>query len=144
MPERNAIGTFSPVIYFEGPTGQISLPGTTEENQRGQNGWIRKEAGTLKAVDELQRRLEEQDRREMRTRLNHDEQIFEAKRRKIRDSLLRTMSRGATSQYEKEFIREYLSISDQRKRKFYSRDGSIQSYFVAREFDDGGKKMLEG
>lgn len=144
MAERNAVGTFSSVIYFEGPTGQVSLPGTTEENQRGQNGWVRKEANTLRAIDELQRRMEEQDRREMRQKLDHDEHIFEAKRQKTRASLLRTITKRTTSNYEREFIREYLSVSDTRKKKFYGRDKHINSFFMAREYDDAGSNLLEG
>lgn len=141
---RHALGTFSPVVYFESPTGEISLPGTTEENQRGQNGWIRKEANTLKAIDALQARLEEKDRRSMKAALEHDQQVFQAKRQKTRDNLLRTITRKTTSHYEREFIREYLRVSDTRKKKFYGRDKSINSFFLAREYDDAGQRMLEG
>jgi hypothetical protein len=144
MPERNATGTFSPVIYFESPIGQISLPGTGEENQRGHNGWIRREANTLRAVDDLQRRMEDQDRRDMRDKLDRDQSMFEAKRKKTRESLLRTVTKHTTSNYEREFIREYLSVSDARKRKFYGRDKEINSFFMAREYDDAGKHLLEG
>jgi hypothetical protein len=144
MPERFAVGTFDPVVYFESPTGEISLPGTTEENQRGQNGWIRRQANTLKALDALQRRMEEQDRRDMRARLDRDEMVFEEKRRKTRESLLRTITKRTTSRYEREFISEYLQLSDERKRKFYNSDKAIKAYFMAREFEDCGKALLEG
>lgn len=144
MAERYAVGTFNPVVYFESPKGEISLPGTGEENQRGHNGWLRKEASTLKAIDELQRRLEDQDRRQMRGQLDHDQEVFEEKRRKTRTSLLRTITKRTTSSYEREFIREYLNVSDERKRKFYGRDKSINSFFMAREYDDAGKHLLEG
>lgn len=142
MPERCAVGTFSPVIYFESPTGEISLPGTDEENQRGQNGWIRKEANTLKAVDELQRRMEDNDRRDLREKLNRDEFMFQEKRKKTRESLLRTLTKRTTSPYEKEFLREYLNLSDERKRKFYGRDKNINSFFLAREYDDAGQHLI--
>lgn len=142
MPERCAVGTFSPVIYFESLTGEISLPGTDEENQRGQNGWIRKEANTLKAVDELQRRMEDNDRRDLREKLNRDEFMFQEKRKKTRESLLRTLTKRTTSPYEKEFLREYLNLSDERKRKFYGRDKNINSFFLAREYDDAGQHLI--
>lgn len=144
MPERFATGTFSPVVYFESPTGKISLPGTDDEaNGRGQNGWVRKEATTLHQVDDLQRRMEDWDRREMRGQLDRDEYMFQQKRQKVRDSLLRTLTRGNTKPYEKEFIREYLSVSDERKRKFYQKDKKMAAYFMAREFDDGGRALIQ-
>lgn len=144
MPEHCARGTFDPVIYFESPMGQVSLPGTTEVNQRGHNGWIRREANTLQDVDALQVKLEAQDRKEMRANLEHDEAVFQAKRQKTRESLLRTMTKRTTKNYEREFIREYLTVSEQRKRKFYGRDKSINSFFLAREYDDCGKSLMEG
>lgn len=143
MPERHAHGTFSPVIYFESPTGRISLPGSDEESQRGQNGWIRKEANSLQAVDMLQHRMEDQDRRELRGQLERDEMVFQQKRQKTRDSLLRTLTRSSTTAYEREFIREYLATSDARKRKFYQKDKSVNSFFMAREYDDGGKCLIQ-
>jgi hypothetical protein len=143
MAERNAVGTFSPVVYFESPCGEISLPGTADQDQRGSNGWIRREACTLDQVDRLQRKLEEQDRRELRTQLERDEMALEEKRKKIRESLLRSMTSSQTSHYEKEFIREYLAIADERKRKFYQQDKKINSYFMARELDDAGKGLIQ-
>lgn len=143
MAERYARGTFSPVVYFESPTGQISLPGNEEESARGQNGWVRKEAGTLQAIDELQQRMENHDRREMRHRLDHDEAIFDQKRQKTRDSLLQTMSKSTTSHYEREFIREYLSMAQARRKKFYQKDKGISAYFMAREYDDGGNSLIQ-
>jgi len=143
MPERNAKGTFSPIIYFESPTGLISLPGTDEEGARGQNGWLRKEANTLQAVDALQKKMEEQDRRELRGQLDRDEAVFEMKRQKTRDSLLKSLTRNSTTHYEKEFIREYLSTSDERKKRFYQKDKQLNAYFMAREFDDGGKQLMQ-
>ena len=143
MPERNAVGTFSPVVYFESPTGKISLPGTGEERQRGQDGWVRKEAVTLRAVDELQRRLEEQDRREMRDALDRDEAVCSQRRQRTRENLLNTLTRDSTSHYEKEFVREYLAMSDQRKKKFYQKDKGMAAYFLAREYDDFGNKVIQ-
>lgn len=143
MAERNAVGTFSPVVYFESPRGEISLPGSAEQDQRGTNGWIRREACTLDAVDRLQRQLEQQDRCELRTQLDRDEMALEGKRKKIRESLLRSMSSSTTSHYEREFIREYLTIADKRKRKFYQQDQRINSYFMARELDDAGKGLIQ-
>jgi len=142
MPERNAKGTFSSIVYFESPTGKISLPGTADSNERGQNGWLRKEANTLQAVDELQRRMEEQDRRELRGLLERDEAVFERKRGITRSNLLKTLTSGSTTPYEREFIREYLTMSQDRKKKFYNKDKEIQAYFMAREYDDQGNNLI--
>lgn len=143
MPEIYAVGTFSPVVYYESPSGKISLPGTAEDSGRGHGGWIRKEARSLPEVDELQKRIDDQDRRELRGQLERDELVFEEKRKKVRESLLGTLTRSSTTPYEKEFIREYLSISDVRKRKYYQKDKAMKAYFIAREYDDGGAKLIE-
>ncbi len=143
MPEKYSVGTFNPVIYYESPSGKISLPGTAEETGRGHNGWIRKEARTLTEVDELQRKIEHQDKKELKGQLERDELIFEEKRKKVRESLMANLIRPSTSPYEKEFIREYLSISDDRKRKYYQKDKGIKTFFVAREYNDGGAQLIE-
>lgn len=143
MPERYAVGSFSPVIYYESPGGKLSLPGNNEETGRGNNGWKRKEARTLGEVDILQRRLEDQDRGELRGSLDRDEMIFERKRQITRDNLLKKLVKSSTTPYEKEFIREYLAISDMRKRKFYQKDKGLKAFFMAREYDDGGAKLIQ-
>lgn len=144
MPERHARGTFNPVVYFENASGHLILPGNVdEEGQRGWNGYVRKEAARLDEVDVLQKRMEAQERREMQVRLEHDQQIFTARREKVRDSLLRTMTRHTTKPYERDFIREYLAISDERKRKFYQKHNNVNAYFVAREYDDGGRGQVQ-
>lgn len=144
MAQIYAKGTFSPTVYFENASGHIILPGNAEDcNQRGKAGYIRKEANTLPLIDDLQRRLESQERSEMEMRLDHDYQIFQEKRQKVRDNLLRSMTSDTTKPYEKDFIKNYLSISDARKRKFYHQHQGLNAYFMGREYDDGGTKTLQ-
>ena len=144
MPERNARGTFTPVVYFENASGHLILPSSAnDEKHRGWNGYVRRETGTLAGVDELQKRLEGQERREMQMRLEHDERIFAARRQKVRDTLLATMTRSTTKPFERDFIRDYLGIADERKRKFYQKHNNINAYFMAREYDDGGNRLIQ-
>lgn len=144
MPERNAKGTFNPVVYFEDAKGHMVLPGNAEEeSKRGWDGYVRKTAANLAEVDVLQKRLEDQERREMQMQLEHDQKMFSGRRELVRDSLLKTMTRHTTKPYERDFIRQYLDISDQRKRKFYQGHNRINAYFTAREYDDGGKQLIQ-
>jgi hypothetical protein len=129
------VGTLNPVVYFENNVGHIILPGSRDDVNIGWKGYVRMEAETLPQIDRLAQRIDDQERRLLQSQLEHDEAVFSYRRGKTRESLLRTMSSGRTSEYEKDFIREYLKVSDERKRQLYSGHKRMQSFFEAREFD---------
>lgn len=128
-------GTLNPVVYFQNSAGHIILPGNRDQANIGWKGYIRREADTLQDIDRLASIIDEQERRQLQGQLEHDQAAFEQRRHQTRSSLLNTLSSSRTSQYEKDFIREYLNVSDHRKMELYSGHKRMQNFFEAREFD---------
>jgi len=122
------------VRYFVRPDGEILLPPT--DDIRCPAGAMELEANTLPEIDALHAKLQAQTWHRLEMEAVRDEFTFGAKRREIRDSLTAKLSSAATSDYEKEFIKLYLQISDEEKRKKYQqRFACDTAYFELREFD---------
>jgi hypothetical protein len=146
-----ALGRLSPIIYYENVDGVIVLPPTTEDaryfyEKRGadgrsfkDNGFEIREADTLQAVDTLQRRLVEAERRRLGDVAERDERVSEAIWKKRGEDLRARLVSGSTSEYEKDFIRLYLQLRDEKRAKHRQRWLEAQMYLEAREFDSSHK-----
>lgn len=148
--EWRALGTLEPIVYFENSRGEIVLPPSTElatyfywhkRDQRGKTyrewGFEWREAGTLEEVDRLQKKLQEQDRRKEEVLLEKDERRGEDLRKRVRDNLYARMVSSGTSEYEKEFIRLYLELREEKRARHRQRFLERTSYLWAREMDPG-------
>jgi hypothetical protein len=148
-----AHGTLEPVIYFENSSGYVILApqqigeGTAlarkiyEEKYRPQ-GWEWREAGAngLHEVDQLQRRLIDQEVSRDRGMAEHVGLKRDAVRKAVGETLRQRMTSSGTSEYEREFIRLYLRVRDDSKRDKYKELLKQRNYYLwAREQDSGTK-----
>jgi hypothetical protein len=135
-----ALGRLDPVIYFENSQGEISMPPTTDDALRlkeemGRRGWEMREAGTLPEVDRLQKRLQEQEYKSRQGELEHEEVAFSEVRRQVRDRLIARMVSSSTRPYEREFIRNYLMLREEKRVKYQKRFLADECYITVREFN---------
>jgi hypothetical protein len=98
-------------------------------------GWERREADDLPSVDQLQRTLENQERRKAERDIFREETVFSQLRNRVRDSLYERMVSDSTSQYEKDYIREYLKLREEKRHKYQQRFRERALYLAAREND---------
>jgi hypothetical protein len=149
-----AMGTLSAIIYFERSDGMVILPvfdaGRPElarmiferkyKNHPQGERWEWREASTLTQVDQLQKRLVEQEQRRDQTMLEQHYNLREQVRRDVRDSLYQRMISSGTSDFEREAIRYYLDARDDPKRdKFRATIEHHNYYLWAREMNPGTK-----
>lgn len=141
-------GCIEPVVYFVAhhcpkghPEGYIML--APYSSYPTPEGYSYHEADTLAAVDVLQSRLQEQEAREWEAERTMDEAQFHARRQKVRDSLYARMTSGSTGQYEKDFIREWLKLRSEKRRRYSDAFEHRHAYLYAREFDTPGRRADE-
>jgi hypothetical protein len=133
-------GCIEPVVYFRFPNGHITL--APYSDMPTPNGAIREGADTLAQVDRLQERLLSQEKQQWEREAQRDAATFGKLEEAVRDRLYARMTSAATDDYEKEFIRLYLQLRDEKKRKRY-RDLYLQrtAYLWARENDSPGRRV---
>jgi hypothetical protein len=145
-----AMGTLSPVIYFENAGGHILMP--PQEKGQGEatprrlfdqlykkKGYEWKEAGTLNDVDRLQSRLIEQEQRVLTRQGFVMDQAREHARKQTTSRFLQTLASSSTSEYEKEFIRLWMDMSEDKRKIYTQRFTERNMYLEAREFDSNHK-----
>lgn len=153
-----AAGTLSPVIFYcnhgqvagsksEQDIGYISLAPYSDHPTPP--GHSRHEAGTLTQVDELQKRLQEQEHRRLEKELQFDHEHMEEGRKRIAENLRAKMVSSSTSAYEREFIELWLKLRDEKRRERHKqRLTEYQMFITAREMDlhgrGGGEEVYKG
>lgn len=149
MPARSyAMGTLSPVVYFENSRGVIALPPSTEyaracKDQMRARGFELREAASLPEIDALQKRMVQQEYQQQQRRLEVEESLGGRIRSSIRDRLYARMTSSGCSDYEKEFIRVYLQVREDRRHKHQQRFAADQMFFEAREFSENSKYLQD-
>lgn len=139
-----ARGTLRPCVYFKrGSDGFIILApmeigGGLELARKVyelkyKNGWGWGEASTLSEVDKLQQQLAEQEIRKVEHRVGVDSFVRERIFRETGDALRSQMVSAATSQWEKDFIRCYLQMREEKRNKYRSELTNHNYYIYARE-----------
>jgi hypothetical protein len=135
------IGTLTAVIYFQRKDGHIFLaPYSTFPTPPG---CMKCEAGTLAEIDALSDRLLSQECFEWEREAQHESVTFDARAEQVRDNLYAKMTSSSTSQYEKDFIREYIKLRDERKREKWRTFHSKHAFLWAREYDTPGRRSDE-
>jgi len=131
-------GTVAPVIYFRYPNGHLTLAPFSDCPVP--DGAIKEEADTLTSIDRLVDTLRKQEYDASQREMHYDQAIFASKDKEIRDRIYQRISSSATTEYEKEFLRLYLSLRDERKRTLYrQRFLEAQWYLAARENNLGDR-----
>lgn len=151
MSDRTGIakGSLRPVIYFTHSDGRIILPPESidepgiarmcyERRYRGE-GWQWCEAGTLTEVDQLQKRLIDQEERRVSKMVEVNDTWRERMFKYSGDQLRQRMISADTSQWERDFIRTYLSMRESKRNKWRENLTAHNWYIWAREQDDSTK-----
>lgn len=133
MSVRTKLGYLDPIVYFVNREGTIQLPPTSDIPTP--RGFDRREADTLAAVDDLQRRLQDQESREWELGMQKDDAALAASREAIRSRLTQRMISSSTTPYERDFIQSYLQVREDRRAHYRSRFEMDQCFFEAREMD---------
>lgn len=139
-----APGKIEPVIYFRCYDPELASP----HRPRGYLliapytacptplGYEQCAAETLAEVDKLEAILVRQEREGWEQELEIEETKFSEARNKIRDNLYARMTSSSTDEWEKEFIRLYLQLRDERKKeKYRQRFLERSAYLWARHND---------
>ena len=141
-----ALGTLSPVVYFVNSAGKILLPpidvkdgiGATRqvyEQKYRREGYEWREAGTLQAVQKLQKQLIEQEQRILDHMGEVDERRRKAVHARTSSTLRQRMASSSTSVYEREFIKLWLDMVESKQDKYTERFTHRNMYLQALEFD---------
>ena len=144
-----AMGQLNPVVYFVDSNGSIALPPSTEEahklrDRMYRRGYELRSAGTLSEIDALQKRMEDQERAAALQDFEREEEAMAHARKAIRDRLYSRMTASTTSAYEKDFIRAYLQLRDEKREKWRNRfTADISARFVQRDYDHPVERMHE-
>lgn len=137
----NKPGTLN-VVYFVHSNGHVTLAPYTAFPTLPD--CIRETANTLAEVDRLQKRLVAQERAQLERESQYEEATFGARQEVIRNKLYARLSSCVTTQYEKDFIREWLKLRDDSKRHKHAQIlEHAQMYLHAREFDTPGRRSDE-
>lgn len=136
-----AMGQLNPVVYFINSSGDIALPPSTEEalklkDRMSRRGYELREAGTLAEIDSLQKTMQEQEHARRLLEFGRTESSLAEARRIIRDRLIARMTSSSTSPYERDFIRAYLQLREEKREKWRNRfTADIAARFIQRDYD---------
>jgi hypothetical protein len=131
-------GCVAPVIYFRYPNGHLTLAPFSDCPTP--EGSIKEEADTLPAIDKLVDTLRKQEYENSQREMHYDMNLMAARDKEIRDKIYARISSNATTEYEKEFLRLYMQLRDERKREGYrQRFLEAQWFLHARENDLGDR-----
>jgi hypothetical protein len=121
------------LIYFRSRDGVIALPPTDDTPCPPNHE--RCEANSLNEVDALQRTLQAQTYARCQSEQTRDEVAFAEARERVRSDLTARLSSRATTQYERDFIREYLKLREEKREKYRARFACDTAYLEMREND---------
>lgn len=97
-------------------------------------GYCQEEARSLTEVDRLEKTLQQQEYENAEREGQTHEEYLAPLREQTRSNLMSKIFSAATSDYEKDFIREFLKLrADHPKKKFYAEQ--FNCYLTARHFD---------
>lgn len=119
--------------YFERRDGTVLLP--PSDDIPCPADCLDREANTLAEVDALQRRLQQATYARCQQEQMRDEVAFAESRQRVIDSLHSRLASSATTQYERDFIREYIKLREEKRDKYRQRFACDTAYLELREND---------
>ena len=151
MPVSRTLGTLSPVVYFvnssgadrdpQHPPGYLMLAPYTDFATP--HGYLREYAGTIREVWTLQKRLQDQSRAEWEREAEYNHELIAAKREEVRERLMSRLCSGDTSEYDKEFIRCWLRLREEKHDKYDRLFMQRNAYLHVAENDLGDRRADE-
>jgi len=162
-----APGTLSPVIYFHNrrkntisdgkvivhlshghfvlpPVEMGQGPGLARmiwERRYKEQGYEWCEASTLSDVDELQSRLIEQESRILEAQGQMLDNVREASRKATASNLRQRMVSSSCGPFEREFIQLWLSMDEEKRKKYTQRFTERNMFLWAAAMDSGNNRV---
>jgi hypothetical protein len=141
MPQMHHLGSLTPVVWFRDSTGHVIVaPYSTFPTP---NGYIREEADTLPKIDRLTSMLMAQERIKLQAEHLHEDEITARARQQVKERLEARLISSETSEYERDFIRHYLLLREERRAKFHPKWDEFVIYNHAREHSLGNRRADE-
>ena len=141
--DYRAPGKISPVIYWVNRAGYIKLMPTNEvltmerlRRYMDKLGYVLQAAETLHEVEELQKKLQDQLKREQEYELARDEMMTAHRRDSVKDRLTRRRSSASCSPYERAFIDAWLERRERNHELFRKKFTQQIGHLDALEFDN--------
>jgi hypothetical protein len=146
------MGTLTPVIYFLCSAGHVVLApysSVTISSCEYQHPVTslrcglpvhREGADTLTAIGQLERRLTAQENAKFAVEKAIDESTREEAVRRTRDNLCQKLYSSATPQAEKDFIRAWMDLQDEKRAKHASKYEAYSVYVHAAHYDSHGRQ----
>ena len=160
------LGTLDPVIYWEKKNGLVNVHGLQMENhlmippsKKGDGGalarrlWVDKryasrpsykeqgylwcEAGTLKEVQILQNRLEDQEMKIQRFMGQQDHGTREKVHKEVASRLRQRMASSNCKPFERDFIAEWMKLNNTKQDEYTKKFEEMNFYLEALEFNSG-------
>jgi hypothetical protein len=119
--------------FFERRDGTVLLP--PSDDIPCPADCIDREANTLDEVDKLQKRLQQATYERCQRELQRDEEAFAESRERVRSSLTAKIASSATTEYEREFLRAYIQLREEKRDKYRQRFACDVAYLEMREND---------
>lgn len=119
--------------YFERPDGTVLLP--PSDDIPCPADCLDREANTLTEVDALQKRLQAATYARCQRERMRDEVAFAESRQRVIDNIHSRIASAATTQYEKDFLREYIKLREEKREKYRQRFACDTAYLELREND---------
>lgn len=144
-------GTLTAVIYFECAVSHVVLAPYSDfhsescEYQHPATGERcglpvhREGADTLAAIGRLERRLSAQENAKYAVEKHIDEATRAKGMQRVRDNLLAKLYSAATPDMEKDFIREWMKLSDDKRSRHQAKYDAYSVYIHAAHFDSHGR-----
>lgn len=136
-------GCIEPIIYFTNRDGYHMLASYT--GQPTPEGWMRHDdADTLPAARKLQDILVAQSRREWEAEEQYDRAQVQRNEDAMRDKFNEAIASSETNEYNKDFLRNWMKLRDERKREKYRKIyEQRQAYLYSLEYDSPGRNVDE-
>jgi hypothetical protein len=148
MAVSRTLGTLSPIVYFVNssggdrdphhPPGYIML--APYSDFATPHGYLRETAGTLPEARRLNDRLVAQERESWEREAEANHALVSAKKAEVRDRIYARMTSSSTSEYEREFLRLYLQLRDEKAARYDQRWLERQAYLWSLENDLGDRE----
>lgn len=141
-----APGKIKAIIYFENLRGVVKMLPTDEESLRFRKymkdlGFEMLAAETLAEARKLQGKLQNQLKLEQENELARDEQVTMYRRQQVRDRLYARMNSLSCNPVEREFIRMWLVVREQKHDLFRRRFTQQIGHLDGLEFDNADKHI---
>src|ERR1017187_5789977 len=122
------------VTYFESASGAISIPPTLDTPTPP--GYDRRECHSIHEVEALERRMQQSSRDTAELEGGRWEAEGMETRRPVHRNLMTAIEPSSTSPYDKEFLKAWCELRDEKRREPYKRIfQQRESYFEALHFD---------